>query len=233
MVWAVILAGCVHFRTVSTEIAPTVTAPEKYPARVAVYFAPRLLNCEVIRKPDTRYGAEHEYHYRWGPAVAEALTRSVKTAYTDVTTVTVPPGPGQFDRVIAFDLPKVDLVVEFVPGYLSQEARARASINLTMEILDGKTMRSLKNLPVTARGSFDPGRQRLRGLCVRQVHPGHGKGHSATLGDSFQPGYHWRRRDEVAGWSEKHTAPNRASPGPAAKVDAAMACLHYINGGAF
>ena len=153
LVWAVILAGCVHFRTVSTEIAPTVTTPEKYPARVAVYFTPRLLNCEITRKPDTRYGAEHEYHYRWGPAVEEALTRSVKTAYTDVTTVAVPPGPGQFDRVIAFDLPKVDLVVEFVPGYLSQAAKARASINLTMEILDGKTMRSLKNLPVRARGS--------------------------------------------------------------------------------
>ena len=153
LVWAVILAGCVHFRTVSTEIAPTVTTPEKYPARVAVYFTPRLLNCEITRKPDTRYGAEHEYHYRWGPAVEEALTRSVKTAYTDVTTVAAPPGPGQFDRVIAFDLAKVDLVVEFVPGYLSQAAKARASINITMEILDGKTMRSLKKLPVTARGT--------------------------------------------------------------------------------
>ncbi len=151
--WAVILAGCVHFGTVSTEIAPTATAPEKYPARVAVYFTPQLLNCEVIRKPDTSYGAEHEYYYRCGPAVQEALTKSVKAAYTDVTAVTVPPAPGKFDRVIVFDLPKVDLLVEFVPGYLSQEARARASINITMEILDGKTMRSLKKLPVTARGA--------------------------------------------------------------------------------
>ncbi len=153
MVWAVIMAGCVHFRTVSTEIAPIATTPEKYPARVAVYFTPRLLNCEVIRKPDTRYGAQEEYHYRWGPAVEEALARSVKTAYTDVTVVTGLPGPGKFDRVIAFDLPKADLMVEFVPGYLSQAAKAKASINVTMEILDGKTMRSLKNLPVTARGA--------------------------------------------------------------------------------
>src|SRR5208283_2701379 len=99
----------------------------------------QLLNCEVIRKPDTSYGAEHEYYYRWGPAVEEALTRSVKAVYTDVTAVTALPSPGKFDRVIAFDLPKVDLVVEFVPGYLSQAAKARASINITMEILDGKT----------------------------------------------------------------------------------------------
>ena len=153
LVWAVTLAGCVHFGTVSTEIAPTAMAPEKYPARVAVYFTPQLLNCEVIRKPDTSYGAEHEYYYRWGPAVEEALIKSVKAAYTDVTTVTVPPAPGKFDWVIVFDLPKVDLLVEFVPGYLSQKAVARASINITMEILDGKTMRSLKKLPVTARGA--------------------------------------------------------------------------------
>ena len=152
-VLAVILAGCVHFRTVSTEIAPTVTTPEKSPARVAVYFARRLLDCEVVRKPDTRYGAEHEYHYRWGPAVSEALTRSVKAAYANVVMVTGMPKPGEFDRVFSFDLPKADLVVEFIPGYLRQEARARASINLTMEILDGKTMKPLKTLPVTARGS--------------------------------------------------------------------------------
>jgi len=151
--WAFIPVGCVHFNAVSTTIAPTAATPQKYPATVGVYFAPRLVNCEVVGKPDTRYGGEHEYHYRWGPAVQEALTKSVKSAYSNVTVVNMLPRPGEFDRVLTFDLPKVDLLVEFVPGYLSQQAKAKASIKITMEILDGKSMKSLKKLPVMANGS--------------------------------------------------------------------------------
>lgn len=151
--WALIPLGCVHFRTVSTDIAPTAATPQKNPARVAVYFTPRLLNCEVIRKPDTMYGGAHKYHYLWGPAVQEALIKSVRSAYDNPTVVTVPPRPGEFDRVLVFDLPKVSLTVEFIPGYLRQEARAKAAINITMEILEGKSMRALKNLPVTAKGA--------------------------------------------------------------------------------
>jgi len=106
--WAFIPVGCVHFNEVSTTIAPTAATPQKYPATVGVYFAPRLVNCEVVRKPDTRYGGEHEYHDRWGPAVQEALTKSVKSAYSNVTVVNMLPRPGEFDRVLSFDLPKVD-----------------------------------------------------------------------------------------------------------------------------
>ena len=148
-----ILAGCVHFGTVATNIAPTVTAPQKYPARVALYFSPKLSGCEVVRKPDTSYGAEHEYRYLWGPALEEALTKSIKTAYTNVTRVSSTPRPGQFDRVLSFDLTKADLLVEFVPGYLEQEAKARARINLTLEVLDGKTLNPLKKFPIMAQGS--------------------------------------------------------------------------------
>ncbi len=151
--WAFIPIGCVHFRTVSTDIAPTATTPLKFPASMAVYYTSRLVNCEVNRKPDTSYGAGHEYYYRWGPAVQEALTKSVKTAYANVTVVPEPPKPGAFDRVVTFDLPKADLVVEFVPGYLRQEAKAKASITITMEILDGKSMKSLKNLTASGKGS--------------------------------------------------------------------------------
>jgi hypothetical protein len=150
---AVIVAGCVHFRTVSTDIAPTVTTPQKYPAKTAVYFAPRLVNCEVAKKPDTMYGGSHEYRYRWGPSLQATLTKCVQSAYADVTVVKEMPGPGEFQRVIAFDVPKMDLLVEFVPGYLRQEAKAKAAIFLTMEIFDGKTMESLRTLPVSGRGS--------------------------------------------------------------------------------
>lgn len=151
--WAFISVGCVHFRTVATDIAPTVTISQKYPAKVGVYFTPRLVNCEVIRKPDTMYGGAHEYRYLWGPAVKAALTRSIQSAYADVSVLNGPPSPGEFERVLAFDLPKVDLLVEFVPGYLRQEAKAQASIDITMEILDGKTMRAVQNLPVTGKGA--------------------------------------------------------------------------------
>jgi len=148
-----VLAGCVHFRTVSTDIAPTATTPQKYSAKMAVYFTPRLVNCQVIRKPDTAYGGTHQYRYMWGPALQAALTKSVQSAYADVSVVKEPPRPGEFDRVVAVDLPRVDLLVEFVPGYLRQEAKAKATLDITMEILDGKTMRTVKTLPVTGKGS--------------------------------------------------------------------------------
>jgi hypothetical protein len=148
-----ILAGCVHFGTVSTNIAPTVAAPQKYPAKVAIFFAPRLRECEVVRKPDTATGSMHEYRYLWGPSLKAALTKSVQAAYENVAVVNGPPRPGEFDRVLAFDLPKVDLLVEFVPGYLSQEAKANAAITVSIEVLDGKTMETRRTLPVTGKGS--------------------------------------------------------------------------------
>jgi hypothetical protein len=151
--WVFIPVGCVHFRTVPTDIAPTAATPQKYPAAMAISFTPRLMHCEVIRKPDTMYGGAHEYRYLWGPAVQAALTKSVKSAYTNVSMVEGPPRPGKFDRVLVFDLQKVDLIVEFVPGYLRQEARAQAAIHIVMEVFDGKSMKSLKKLPVTGRGS--------------------------------------------------------------------------------
>jgi hypothetical protein len=148
-----ILSGCVHFNTVSTNIAPTVTTPQKYPAKMAIYFTPRLADCQVIRKPDTMYGEAHEYRYVWGPALQATLTKSVQTAYADVTVVNGPPLPGEFERVLGFDLPHVGLLVEFVPGYLRQEARANATIEISIEVIDGKTMRTLRTLPVTGKGS--------------------------------------------------------------------------------
>jgi len=151
--WAFIPVSCVHFRTVSTDIAPTAAIPQKYPARMGIYFASRLLKCVITRKPDTMYGARHEYRYEWGPSLQAALTKSVQAAYSDVTVANGPPRPGEFDRVIAFDLPKVDLIVEFVPGYLRQEAKAKASITVSLEIFDGKTMDSLKTLPATGKGA--------------------------------------------------------------------------------
>jgi hypothetical protein len=150
---AFILAGCVHFKSVSTDIAPTATAPQKYPAKMGIYFSPRLRRCVVSRKPDTMYGAWNEYRYVWGPSVEAALTKSVQSAYADVTVVNGPPRPGEYERVLAFDLPQVGLLVEFVPGYLRQEAKAKAQVDITMEIIDGKTMRTIKTLPATGNGS--------------------------------------------------------------------------------
>ncbi len=147
------LAGCIHYKEVSTNIAPTATTPQKYTTKLGVYFSPRLRNCMVTRKPDTMYGGAHEYNYVWGPSLVAALTKSVQSAYAHVTVVKDPPKPGDFERVIAFDLPWVDLVVEFVPGYLRQEAKARAYLKVTVEVYDGKTMKMLRSMPVEGRGT--------------------------------------------------------------------------------
>ena len=153
IIGSLILAGCIHFKEVSTNIAPTVTTPQKYPTQMGIYFTPRLKNCVITRKPDTMYGEAHRYNYVWGPSLTAALTKSVQAAYAHVTVVNGPPSPGEFDRVLAFDLPHVDLLLEFVPGYLSQEAKAEAQVDITMEIIDGKTMMTLETLPVTGKGS--------------------------------------------------------------------------------
>uniref|UniRef100_A0A7V6DPK7 ABC-type transport auxiliary lipoprotein component domain-containing protein n=1 Tax=Desulfobacca acetoxidans TaxID=60893 RepID=A0A7V6DPK7_9BACT len=147
------LAGCIHFKEVSTNIAPTATTPQKYTAKMGVYFSQRLRNCLVTRKPDTMYGAAHEYNYVWGPSLVAALTRSVQSAYVEVTVVNTPPQGGECDRIIAFDLPWVDLIVEFVPGYLRQEARARAALKINLEVYDAKTMKLQRTMPVAGQGS--------------------------------------------------------------------------------
>ncbi len=155
MLWAMLPAACVqqHFKTVTTEIAPTAATPLKNSAPAAVYFSTKLVRHEVAVRPDTRYGAQHQYTYNWGPALQAALTKSVQAAYSQVTVVTVPPRPGEFERVIAFDVQDSKLQVEFIPGYLRQEAKSQAEVSITMEILDGKSMRSLQMLPASGKGS--------------------------------------------------------------------------------
>jgi hypothetical protein len=153
IIGGLILTGCIHFKEVSTNIAPTATASQKYPAQMAVYFTPRLKDCMITRRPDTIYGNAHEYNYVWGPSLVAALTKSVQAAYANVTVVNELPKPGDFERVLEFDLPWVDLLVEFVPGYLNQEAKADARMKITMEVFDGKTMKSLKTFPVDGEGS--------------------------------------------------------------------------------
>jgi hypothetical protein len=148
-----ILAGCIHYKEVSTNIAPTATAPVKYLAPIGVYFTPKLRNCMVTRKPNTMYGQANEYNYVWGPSLVAALTKSMQSAYANVTVVNEPPKPGDFERFLAFDLTYVDLLVEFVPGYLRQDANAKASMKINMEVYDGKTMKMVKAMPVEAKGS--------------------------------------------------------------------------------
>jgi hypothetical protein len=153
IIGSLILLGCIHFKEVSTNIAPTATTAQKYSTQMGVYFTPRLRNCMVTRKPDTMYGQAHEYNYVWGPSLVAALTKSVQSAYANVTVVNERPKPGDFERVLVFDLPWVDLLVEFVPGYLNQVAKAKASIKLNVEVYDGKTMKLVRTMPVEAKGS--------------------------------------------------------------------------------
>ena len=82
-----------------------------------------------------------------------ALTKSVQAVYSQVTVAKVPPRPGEFERVIAFDIRESKVLVEFIPGYLRQEAKAQAEVAIAMEILDGKFMRTLRVFPASGKGS--------------------------------------------------------------------------------
>jgi hypothetical protein len=107
----------------------------------------------VAVRSDSKYGTRHQYTYNWGPALQAALTKSVQAAYSQVSVVKVPPRPGEFERVIAFDLQESKLQVEFIPGYLRQDAKAQAEIAVNLEVLDGKSMRTLRMWPASGKGS--------------------------------------------------------------------------------
>ena len=151
---AVLLVGCTyHTKDIPTDIAPTAQGKQKYSTHLAVLFTPKLLENAVSVRPLTVHGGRHVYHYRLGPALRTALLKSVKAAYADITVVKVLPRPKEFDRIITFDLEMADVRVEFIPGYLRQEAKASAKIAVIMDIIDGASLKIVRRMPAQGRGS--------------------------------------------------------------------------------
>jgi hypothetical protein len=147
-----IFTGCTYTGAIRTDIAPTSMVARKYPAKVGVYFAPRLVQYEEITKPATFYGSAHTFTFNMGPAMKEALTKSVESAYSNVSILSDPPMPGKFDRVISFDLQSSNIRVEFVPGFWSNSAKANAILHVTMEIADGSSLKAIQRLTVNGNG---------------------------------------------------------------------------------
>jgi hypothetical protein len=146
-------SGCFHFRAIRTDLEPTARATAKYPTSLAVYFSPQLEQLSKVAKPETSVGGRHTYNYIMGPSIQAALIQSVQSAYANYAVVNVLPRMGEFDRIISFDLQSSKVVVEFIPGYLRQEAKSTAEIYVIMETIDGASLKTIKKLPVHGKGS--------------------------------------------------------------------------------
>ncbi len=150
--WAAIFAGCFHVKEIRTNITPAVTATKKFPATMAVHFSPPLGQFVKVTNPDTIYGRRHIYNYNMGPALRAALLKCVESAYSNVSVVKILPRLGEFERVISFDLQSSKIIVEFVPGYLNQEAKSTAELYVTMDIIDGSSLKTFQHLRVHGTG---------------------------------------------------------------------------------
>lgn len=153
MISVLLVSGCFHFKAIRTDLTPTAAAAAKYPTSLAVYFSPQLEQLTKVAKPETSVGGRHTYNYIMGPSIQAALIRSVQSAYANYAVVNVLPRMGEFDRIISFDLRSSKVTVEFIPGYLDQDAKSTAEIYVTMETIDGATLKTIKKLPVYGKGS--------------------------------------------------------------------------------
>ncbi|MDP2047169.1 MAG: hypothetical protein Q8L00_13270 [Deltaproteobacteria bacterium] len=147
-----IFMGCTYSGAIRTDISPTAMVGRKFPAKVGIYFAPRLEQYEESTNPATYYGSAHTFTFKMGPAIKEALTKSVGTAYSNVSVLSEPPKPGQFDRDISFDLQSSNVQIEFVPKFWTSAAKANAIIHVTMEIMDGSSLKAIQRLTVSGNG---------------------------------------------------------------------------------
>jgi len=145
-IWASIFSGCFHVETIRTTIAPTATKTIKHPAKMAVHFSAPLEQLVEVKKPVTTYGKRHTYNYIMGPSLQEALIKSVESAYSNISVLEILPSIGEFERVISLELQSSKVIVEFVPGFLSQEAKGTAVVDVTMEVIDGSSLKTIRRL---------------------------------------------------------------------------------------
>lgn len=144
--------GCTYSGAIRADISPTAMMGRKYPAKVGVFFAPRLEQYEEVTNPSTFYGSAHTFKFNIGPALKEALTKSVEVAYSNVTILSQQPAPGQFDRDISFDLQSSNIQIQFVPKFWSSAAKANAILHVSMEIIDGSSLKAIQRLTVSGNG---------------------------------------------------------------------------------
>jgi hypothetical protein len=144
--------GCTYSGAIRTDIAPSAMVGRKSLSSVGVYFYPRLAEYEEVTKPATFYGSAHTFKFEMGPAMKESLIKSVEAAYSKVSILRETPKPGEFDRDISFDLQSSNVQVEFVPGFWNASAKANAIIHVSMEIIDGKSLKTIQRLAISGNG---------------------------------------------------------------------------------
>jgi hypothetical protein len=66
--------------------------------------------------------------------------------------LSTPPRAGEFARVITFDLQSSNVRIEFVPGFWKTAARSNAVIHVSMEIVDGSSLKAFQRLSVNGTG---------------------------------------------------------------------------------
>jgi len=113
---------------------------------MAVHFSAPLEQLVEVKKPVTTYGKRHTYNYIMGPSLQEALIKSVESAYSNISVLEILPSIGEFERVISLELQSSKVIVEFVPGFLSQEAKGTAVVDVTMEVIDGSSLKTIRRL---------------------------------------------------------------------------------------
>jgi hypothetical protein len=98
-------------------------------------------------------GNENTFEFQMGPALTNALTRSVEAAYANVLAIPSAPQPGDFERVFRFDLQSSNVRIEFVPGFFSRNsARADCVLHVSMEIADGTSFKTIQRLSISGSG---------------------------------------------------------------------------------
>ena len=110
------------------------------------------MNYTETARPGTQRGSAHTFEFQMGPALTNALTRSVEAAYANVFVTQSPPQEGDFERIFRFDLQSSNVRIEFVPGFFSTSAKADCVIHVSMEIADGKSFKAIQRLSVSGNG---------------------------------------------------------------------------------
>src|SRR5438270_7203481 len=120
-----LLFGCAqkHAVPVSSGIPPVAVAKTNVQARVGVSFKEPMRSYRHHVDAIQLMNEFHSYDFEIGPALCDALLRSVNAAYSSVAEISPPASPGNHVLVIVFSLQKSQIDVSFEEK-LTPSARA-------------------------------------------------------------------------------------------------------------
>lgn len=150
---SVLLCSCTYSGAIRTNIAPTTMTGKKLSSNVGVYFNPRLASHIETTTPVSACGSAHTYSFDMGPALTASLKKSVEAAYSQVSVLQrVALQPDQFERIVRFDLQSPNVRIEFLPRFWAAAAKADASIQVSMEIIEGSSLKAIQRFAISGTG---------------------------------------------------------------------------------